>query len=167
MQNVTMCLEKQHFSDIIALANFYNIISELLSITIPKNLHNTVNSDFAQIMDYINNNFTNPDLCITMVASLFSYSSAYLSRLIKKNTGQAYSSIIKQLRLKKAIALFETGMTNISEVSEMIGFTDPYYFSNVFKEENGKIYTNAEEINRRLYVACSRCKNKLYLKYGK
>lgn len=27
-------------------------------------------------------------------------------------------------------------------------------------------YTNAEEINRRLYVACSRAKNKLYLKYG-
>lgn len=31
----------------------------------------------------------------------------------------------------------------------------------------GRIYTNAEEINRRLYVACSRAKNKLYLKYGK
>lgn len=31
----------------------------------------------------------------------------------------------------------------------------------------GKPYDNAEEINRRLYVACSRCKNKLYLKYGK
>ena len=31
----------------------------------------------------------------------------------------------------------------------------------------GNPYTNAEEINRRLYVACSRCKNKLYLKYGK
>ena len=31
----------------------------------------------------------------------------------------------------------------------------------------GHPYTNAEEINRRLYVACSRCKNKLYLKYGK
>lgn len=31
----------------------------------------------------------------------------------------------------------------------------------------GNPYTNAEEINRRLYVACSRCKNKLYLRYGK
>lgn len=31
----------------------------------------------------------------------------------------------------------------------------------------GKSYANAEEINRRLYVACSRCRNKLYLKYGK
>ena len=27
-------------------------------------------------------------------------------------------------------------------------------------------YTDAEDINRRLYVACSRAKNKLYLKYG-
>lgn len=30
----------------------------------------------------------------------------------------------------------------------------------------GQPYTNAEEINRRLYVACSRAKNKLYLKFG-
>ncbi len=30
----------------------------------------------------------------------------------------------------------------------------------------GQPYTDAEEINRRLYVACSRCKNKLYLKFG-
>lgn len=31
----------------------------------------------------------------------------------------------------------------------------------------GNVYNDAEEINRRLYVACSRCKNKLYLKFGK
>ena len=34
-------------------------------------------------------------------------------------------------------------------------------------DKYGNPYTNAEEINRRLYVACSRCKNKLYLRYGK
>lgn len=46
-------------------------------------------------------------------------------------------------------------------------------FDTVFVDVNdmvfdkyGKPYTNAEDINRRLYVACSRCKNKLYLKYG-
>lgn len=33
-------------------------------------------------------------------------------------------------------------------------------------DKYGRPYTDAEEINRRLYVACSRCKNKLYLKYG-
>ena len=30
----------------------------------------------------------------------------------------------------------------------------------------GQPYTDAEEINRRLYVACSRCRSKLYLKFG-
>lgn len=34
-------------------------------------------------------------------------------------------------------------------------------------DKNGNVYQNAEEINRRLYVACSRTKNKLYLNYGK
>lgn len=30
----------------------------------------------------------------------------------------------------------------------------------------GQPYPDAEEINRRLYVACSRCRSKLYLKFG-
>ena len=34
-------------------------------------------------------------------------------------------------------------------------------------DKNGRPYTDCEEINRRLYVACSRAKNKLYLKYGR
>jgi ATP-dependent exoDNAse (exonuclease V) alpha subunit len=34
-------------------------------------------------------------------------------------------------------------------------------------DKNGYVYTDAEEVNRRLYVACSRCKNKLYLKYSR
>lgn len=34
-------------------------------------------------------------------------------------------------------------------------------------DKYGRPYTDAEEINRRLYVSCSRTKNKLYLRYGK
>ena len=33
-------------------------------------------------------------------------------------------------------------------------------------DKTGMPYTNAEEVNRRLYVACSRCKNELILKYS-
>ena len=39
--------------------------------------------------------------------------------------------------------------------------------NDIVYDKYGHPYTDAEEINRRLYVACSRCKNKLYLKYGK
>ena len=34
-------------------------------------------------------------------------------------------------------------------------------------DRNGYPYADCEEVNRRLYVACSRCRNKLYLKFGK
>ena len=34
-------------------------------------------------------------------------------------------------------------------------------------DKYGQTYADAEEVNRRLYVACSRCKNKLYLKFGR
>lgn len=33
-------------------------------------------------------------------------------------------------------------------------------------DKHGRPYRGAEEVNRRLYVACSRCRNKLYLRYG-
>lgn len=33
-------------------------------------------------------------------------------------------------------------------------------------DKNGYIYNNIDDMNRRLYVACSRCKNKLILSYG-
>lgn len=34
-------------------------------------------------------------------------------------------------------------------------------------DKNGVVYTDCEEVNRRLYVGCSRAKNKLYLKFNK
>lgn len=34
-------------------------------------------------------------------------------------------------------------------------------------DKNGVVYSNCEEVNRRLYVAASRCRNKLYLKFSK
>ena len=43
----------------------------------------------------------------------------------------------------------------------------PFKINDIVYDKYGNPYTDAEEINRRLYVAASRCKNKLYLKYGK
>jgi len=39
--------------------------------------------------------------------------------------------------------------------------------NDIVYDKYGQPYTDAEEVNRRLYVACSRCRNKLYLKFGR
>lgn len=38
--------------------------------------------------------------------------------------------------------------------------------NDIVYDKYGNAYTNAVETNKRLYVACSRCKNKLFIRYG-
>ena len=38
--------------------------------------------------------------------------------------------------------------------------------NDIVYDRHGDAYTNAVETNKRLYVAVSRCKNKVYLRYG-
>lgn len=38
--------------------------------------------------------------------------------------------------------------------------------TDILYDKNGRPYTKSDEIKRLLYTACSRCRNKLYLKFG-
>ena len=42
------------------------------------------------------------------------------------------------IRLKNAIALFDHGLDSIKNVALLSGFSDPLYFSSVFKAEVGR-----------------------------
>ena len=38
--------------------------------------------------------------------------------------------------------------------------------NDIVYDKRGRPYTNAVDVNKRLYVACSRCRNKLFIRYG-
>lgn len=42
--------------------------------------------------------------------------------------------LVKDMRVKRAIQLLDSGNYNISQVAYMSGFSSPQYFSRVFKE---------------------------------
>lgn len=48
------------------------------------------------------------------------------------------TEFIRQVRLKRALQLLESGHYNVSEVAWQVGFNDPAYFSRCFKKEFGK-----------------------------
>jgi len=48
------------------------------------------------------------------------------------------TEFIRQVRLKRALQLLESGHFNVSEVAWQVGFNDPAYFSRCFKKEFGK-----------------------------
>lgn len=63
---------------------------------------------------------------------------SYLSAAFKQATGQTIIETHTKLRVNKAIELMRTTSLNVSEISEAMGYPNPYYFSRVFKKVLGE-----------------------------
>lgn len=83
------------------------------------------------------------------------------SCLLLTNVINAYGKILYSRNLDYGFSLTAHKSQGSTFDTALVDVNDIVY------DKYGSLYPNAEEINRRLYVACSRCKNKLYLKYGK
>jgi AraC family transcriptional regulator of arabinose operon len=62
----------------------------------------------------------------------------YLSTLFKTKTGTSMFKYHEKLRIHQAAELLKNTAMNISEVSEQMGYSSPYYFSRVFKKVMGE-----------------------------
>ena len=63
---------------------------------------------------------------------------SYLSAAFRKITGQSIVQSHTKLRMNKAIHLMRSTSMNVSEISEQLGYRNPYYFSRVFKKVLGE-----------------------------
>ncbi|OMF10673.1 hypothetical protein BK131_24015 [Paenibacillus amylolyticus] len=62
----------------------------------------------------------------------------YLSQLFKRVTGENFVSYLNGYRIQRALELLQSGHYMVYEVSEMTGFRNATYFSQVFKMLTGK-----------------------------
>jgi two-component system response regulator YesN len=61
----------------------------------------------------------------------------YLSKLYKLETGQGISEYSHRLRMDKAIFLLKQPQYKIYEITELLGYQNPQYFSKLFKKDFG------------------------------
>jgi len=116
---------------------------------VPNEKSYSPNNTIISILGYINTNYNKVTLQST--ASFFNYSTAYLSRLIHKNTGKTFNQIIKTLQMEHAIDLFSKGKTNLTDVAQEVGCFDSSHLSKKFKSYYG--------ISPTEYIAVN-CNNK-------
>lgn len=86
--------------------------------------------------------FTDPDLSLASLAEELSYNAKYLSHLFKNKMGTSYSDYLRTLRIKYAVSLFDHGIESVKSVALLSGFSDPLYFSTVFKRHTGRSPSN-------------------------
>ncbi|WP_158847981.1 hybrid sensor histidine kinase/response regulator transcription factor [Algibacter sp. L1A34] len=91
----------------------------------------------GKISKLIDKNISKPDLTTGYICEELGVSSSKLYRKIKELTDLAPNEFIRTVRLKRSVQLLKTKKYNVSEVTDLIGFNDPLYFSRCFKKQFG------------------------------
>lgn len=82
---------------------------------------------------YIDESFADPSLSLTSVAAKFGYNPKYLSERFKRTVRINLSEYLTSLRLEHARSLLDSGCRSVSSAAEASGYSDPLYFSKVFR----------------------------------
>jgi YesN/AraC family two-component response regulator len=99
------------------------------------NVYAKADSEFNVIVEYVNTHFTDPEISLKQIAGIFSYTQKYLSFLFKKMMNVGFNEYVNHLRIQHSLQLIDQKMTSITQISELCGFSDPLYFSKVFKKK--------------------------------
>jgi two-component system response regulator YesN len=87
-------------------------------------------------IDFIHGNYQN-NIGLSEAAEKAGVSHSYLSFIFKQETGVNFNAALTQYRIEQAKRLLAATGLRIYEVAEKVGFSNPYYFSKVFKEISG------------------------------
>jgi len=76
-------------------------------------------------------------ISIQDICSSLTYSRAYLSRIFKEATGYTILEYAISLKIQEAKKLIREGNYNLTQISDLLEFDNPHYFSRVFKRTTG------------------------------
>lgn len=102
-------------------------------------LNNELNNEFVKrMLEVVRENMSNSSFNKEVFASAMNVSSSLLYKKVKALTDQSPTDFIKSVRMDYAFELLLSRKYNVTEVSEMSGFSSIGYFSTVFKKHFGK-----------------------------
>lgn len=93
-------------------------------------------SAISRVISFIEENYY-LDINIDILCNHVNYSRSYLSRLFKKEVNMTIPEYANTVRIRHAKILLTESNMSMREVASSVGFSDPYYFSNVFKTFTG------------------------------
>jgi len=89
-----------------------------------------------KIIEYMRSNISNK-LILKDLSELVQLSSSYLSKVFKATTGYSIIEFFNKIKVDKAKEIIIEDDKKIKEVAQMLGFTDEFYFSRIFKKIEG------------------------------
>ena len=91
----------------------------------------------AKLLDFMEKNMDNNELIVEDMVSNMAMGRTVFFNKLKNLTGLSPVEFIREVRIKRAAQLLETGSYNVTEVTYMVGMNDSRYFSKCFKAVYG------------------------------
>ena len=100
----------------------------------------------ARAQTYIQENY-HKDLSLDEVSRQMDLSPYYFSKLFKEVTGTNFVEYVTSIRIRRAKELLREGGWSMKQICQEIGYSDPNYFSRIFKKWTGQTPTEFKEGN--------------------
>jgi two-component system response regulator YesN len=91
----------------------------------------------AKARSYIDANYSNPDISLSLVAAQVQLSPTYFSVVFAREVGETFIEYLTNVRINRAIDLLRTTSLTSSEIAYQIGYHNPRYFYSVFRKVAG------------------------------
>lgn len=129
------CTTPGSLPELRAKSLFFCIIDEML--TSAGNRRNESGREVVeQAMAYINSHYMEL-LTIPKLAAQYGLNSKQFAYLFQKHTGMGPNDYLIEHRVRRAKELLCTTACSVAEISACVGYSDPYYFSKLFKKRTG------------------------------
>ena len=100
------------------------------------------------ILDYLIDHLD--EMCdLDKMAATLQMSKSHLTRRVRALTGYSVQTLHELLKIEQAKDLIKSSKLHINDISARLGYTNPNYFSNVFKKVTGLSPVKWAESNRR------------------
>ena len=90
----------------------------------------------SKAREYIQENFRK-EISLDDVSREVNVSPYYFSKLFKEESGENFIEYLTRLRIDEARTLLESRDMSIKEIGIQVGYSDPNYFSRIFKKQTG------------------------------
>ncbi len=125
------------FPSLDELAQWLESRCQSLRALLGKRRSDSAGRTMERALDFIAQNYSHSDLSVEALCSHLHFSPAYFSTLFKREVGQSFTTYVTNLRMEEAARLLRETDEKTYLIAEKIGYTDPNYFSYVFKRHFG------------------------------
>lgn len=124
--------EKRRYQE--SVVHKYEMVAESVDLSDQIAIHfENVSEPCAAILQDMGKMFSQ-NLTLNSMAEKYHFSPAYLSRMIKKETGYSFIDLLNSMRLFEAARFLNEDNLKIILICDKTGFRDSRYFSQVFRK---------------------------------